>query len=85
MISLAGLRDDYGHDGRVLFEVFDKDAGFGDTYGLKLQLSPQLLGVTGLAVQAQEAFLQPTAPPGILALQFAPWGGVPWVPSRGVP
>ena len=26
MISLAGLRDDYGHDGRVLFEVFDKDA-----------------------------------------------------------
>src|SRR5579859_4681895 len=26
MISLAGLRDDYSHDGRVLFEVLDKDA-----------------------------------------------------------
>jgi hypothetical protein len=26
MISLAGLRDDYSHDGRVLFEILDSDA-----------------------------------------------------------
>jgi hypothetical protein len=26
MLSLAGLKDDYAHDGRVLFEVFDEEA-----------------------------------------------------------